>query len=173
MLWHSLSFIKTTDNNMAATFPLPPKNEKSVEEKLAELESLPLFMKDLPDDPSDDPVISALQSLAHEGTPDGGHISATTSSLVDWVLSRFAEIALNFKEQGNTYFKGKRWREAAGFYTQGIDVKPTDKALLEALHINRAACDLELGKRFHPGLAGFQTFAQRIMARFYGTAQPP
>lgn len=70
---------------MAATFPLPRQNEKSAEEKLAELESLPLFMKDLPDDPSDDPVISALQSLAHEGTPDGGHISVTTSSLVDWV----------------------------------------------------------------------------------------
>lgn len=64
-------------------------------------------------------------------------------------LSRLAEIALNFKEQGNSYFKEKWWREAAGFYTQGIDVEPTDKALLEALHINRAACNLELSKRFY------------------------
>ena len=60
------------------------------------------------------------------------------------VLSWLAEIALNFKEQGNSYFKGKRWREAAGFYTQGIDAKPTDNALLEVLHINRAACNIEL-----------------------------
>ena len=60
------------------------------------------------------------------------------------VLSWLAEIALNFKEQGNSYFKGKRWREAAGFYTQGIEAKPTDKALLEVLHINRAACNIEL-----------------------------
>jgi len=56
---------------MAATFPQPLLNEKSPEEKLAELESLPLFMKSLPEEASDDPVISALQSLAHEGTPDG------------------------------------------------------------------------------------------------------
>lgn len=65
---------------MAATFPQPLQNEKSPEEKLAELESLPLFMKSLPEDASDDPVISALQNLAHEGTPDGKHISATTNS---------------------------------------------------------------------------------------------
>lgn len=63
------------------------------------------------------------------------------------VSSRLTEIALNFKEQGNSYFKGTRWREAAGFYSQGIDAKPTDKMLLEALHINRAACNLELGMR--------------------------
>ena len=72
-------FYQTTDNSMAATFPQPLQNEKSPEEKLAELESLPLFMKSLPEDASDDPVISALQSLAHEGTPDGRHFSATAS----------------------------------------------------------------------------------------------
>ncbi|KAK7470989.1 ribosomal protein S7A, variant 2 [Stygiomarasmius scandens] len=54
------------------------------------------------------------------------------------------EVAQNFKEQGNDYFKGKRWREALGFYTQGIDAKPTDSALQEALLCNRAACNLEL-----------------------------
>jgi len=70
------------------------------------------------------------------------------------VLSRFVEIALNFKEQGNSYFKGKRWREAAGFYTQGIDAKPTDKVLLEVLHINRAACNLELSVCFRFRLGG-------------------
>lgn len=64
---------------MAATFPQPLPNEKSPEEKLAELESLPLFMKSLPEDASDDPVISALQNLAHEGTPDGRHSPATAS----------------------------------------------------------------------------------------------
>ena len=53
-------------------------------------------------------------------------------------------MAQNFKEQGNDYYKGKRYREALGFYTQGIDAKPTDKALLEALLCNRAACNLEL-----------------------------
>ena len=54
------------------------------------------------------------------------------------------EIAQNFKEQGNEYFKGKRYREALGFYTQGIDAKPDEIQLKEALLLNRAACNLEL-----------------------------
>lgn len=55
---------------MAAIFPQAA--ECSFEEKLAALESTPLFMKTLPSEESDDPVIQALQSLAFEGTPDGG-----------------------------------------------------------------------------------------------------
>ncbi|KAF7317097.1 hypothetical protein HMN09_00444400 [Mycena chlorophos] len=97
---------------------------RTFEETMADLDTVPLFMKSLPDEPADDPMIAALQSIAYEGTPD--------------------EIALNFKDQGNEYFKGKRHREALGFYTQGIDAKPTDVALREALLCNRAACNLEL-----------------------------
>jgi hypothetical protein len=54
------------------------------------------------------------------------------------------EVAQNFKEQGNEYFRGRRYREALGFYTQGVDVKPDDAQLKEALLLNRAACNLEL-----------------------------
>ncbi len=54
------------------------------------------------------------------------------------------EIAQNFKEQGNEYFRGKRYREAIGFYTQGIDAKPENGQLGETLLLNRAACNLEL-----------------------------
>lgn len=54
------------------------------------------------------------------------------------------ELAQNFKEQGNDYFKGKRYREALGFYTQGVEAKPTDSVLHEAILCNRAACNLEL-----------------------------
>lgn len=92
--------------------------------KLAEFDKIPLFMKSLPEEDTEDATIAALQDLAYEGTPD--------------------EIAQNFKEQGNDYFKGKRWREALGFYTQAVDAKPTDPALQEALLCNRAACNLEL-----------------------------
>ena len=59
-------------------------------------------------------------------------------------LTLFQEVAQNFKEQGNEYFKSKRYREALGFYTQGIDARPTNVALEEALLCNRAACNLEL-----------------------------
>ncbi|OSD04320.1 40S ribosomal protein S7 [Trametes coccinea BRFM310] len=95
-----------------------------LEDKLAAFDSVPLFMKSLPEEATDDAAISALQSLAYEGTPD--------------------EVAQNFKEQGNDYYKGKRYKEARDFYTQGIDAKPEDKSILEALLCNRAACNLEL-----------------------------
>ncbi|KAJ7122775.1 hypothetical protein C8R44DRAFT_704497 [Mycena epipterygia] len=108
----------------AATIGPQPPRQMSLEERLAEFDSVPLFMKTLPEEDANDPMIAALQSLAYEGTPD--------------------ETAQNFKEQGNDYFKGKRFREALGFYTQGIDAKPTDVVLQEALLCNRAACNLEL-----------------------------
>lgn len=53
-------------------------------------------------------------------------------------------MATNFKNQGNEYFVGKRYKEARGFYTQGLDVYPKDGKLREMLLINRAACNLEL-----------------------------
>jgi tetratricopeptide (TPR) repeat protein len=59
-------------------------------------------------------------------------------------LTLSIEIAQNFKEQGNEYFKGKRYREALGFYKQGIDAKPENEAILEALLCNSAVCNLEL-----------------------------
>ncbi|KAI0921270.1 hypothetical protein AcW2_006295 [Taiwanofungus camphoratus] len=109
---------------MVASTPLPQPQPASVDDKLAAFDSVPLFMKSLPEDAADDPIVGALQSLAFEGTPD--------------------EIAQNFKEQGNDYFKGRRYREALGFYTQGVDAKPTDEVLMEALLCNRAACNLAL-----------------------------
>ncbi|KDR83479.1 hypothetical protein GALMADRAFT_56660 [Galerina marginata CBS 339.88] len=103
----------------------PSRRERPTEEEaLASFDSVPLFMKSLPDEDNLDPTVSALQSLIYEGTPD--------------------EVAQNFKEQGNEYFQGKRHREAIGFYSQGLDAKPTDLAIIEALLCNRAACNLEL-----------------------------
>ncbi|KZW03855.1 TPR-like protein [Exidia glandulosa HHB12029] len=105
-----------------ANVPLPP--ESTLDEKMAKLEKTALFMRELPDEPTDDPTIAALQSLLYEGTPD--------------------EVAQNFKEQGNEAYKEKRTRDALGFYTQGIGAKPTDHTLLEALLCNRAACNIDL-----------------------------
>ncbi|KIM83927.1 hypothetical protein PILCRDRAFT_818954 [Piloderma croceum F 1598] len=107
---------------MAAAAPLP--QPASIDEALASLDSVPLFMKSLPQDDTENEAVCALQSLAFDGTPD--------------------EIAQNFKEQGNDYFKGKRFREALSFYTQGVDAKPTEVLLQEVLLCNRAACNLEL-----------------------------
>ncbi|KAJ3990335.1 40S ribosomal protein S7 [Lentinula detonsa] len=102
-----------------------PLTSNDLQAKLDSFDSVPLFMRSLPDeDPAENTSLAALQSLVHEGTPD--------------------EIAENFKEQGNDYFKGKRYRDAVGFYTQAIDAKPDNPSLLEALLCNRAACNLEL-----------------------------
>jgi len=48
-----------------------PLSDDAVAKKLAEFDSIPLFMKSLPSEESDDVALAALQSLVHEGTPDG------------------------------------------------------------------------------------------------------
>lgn len=49
-----------------------PLSKEEMDQKLAAFDSVPLFMKSLPMDDTDDVALSALQSLAYEGTPDGG-----------------------------------------------------------------------------------------------------
>ncbi|KAG8807622.1 hypothetical protein FRC17_004379 [Serendipita sp. 399] len=106
-----------------ATLPQPAPYDEHA--KLKEMDSVPLFMKNLPSDASEQSdALEALQALVYDGTPD--------------------EIATNFKNQGNDYFKSKRYREALGFYNQAVDSKPTETILLESLYLNRAACNLEL-----------------------------
>lgn len=51
---------------------VPQPQPASFEEKLKAFDSVPLFMKSLPDNDTDDMMLSALQSLVHDGTPDGG-----------------------------------------------------------------------------------------------------
>ena len=49
-----------------------PKARPTEDEALAAFESIPLFMKSLPEDDIQNSALSALQSLIYEGTPDGG-----------------------------------------------------------------------------------------------------
>ena len=54
------------------TIPGPqPLSDDAVAKKLAEFDSVPLFMKSAPSEERDDTVLAALQSLVHEGTPNG------------------------------------------------------------------------------------------------------
>ena len=62
-------------DSMASSVTGPvPKPRPTEEEALAALESIPLFMKSLPEDDIQNPTLSALQSLIYEGTPDGGSV---------------------------------------------------------------------------------------------------
>ncbi|KAI1079077.1 TPR-like protein [Whalleya microplaca] len=116
--------------------------QKTVDEVAAELKKTPFFMTELEE--NDD--TEALKALAYEGTP--------------------LEVASDFKERGNECFRARRWADAKEFYTKGVLVlaaeerkrargEPSDppasddeiaaqKAVLESLYGNRAACHLEL-----------------------------
>ncbi|KAF1816393.1 hypothetical protein P152DRAFT_121674 [Eremomyces bilateralis CBS 781.70] len=94
----------TKDVDRDAFVPaLPPlladAGEKSIDEQLKDLQSHPMFMKSLPNEPNE--FVEALQAMAYEGTR--------------------AEVAANFREQGNDCFKTGHWRNAAEFYTKAID----------------------------------------------------
>ena len=47
-----------------ATENLPLPQPASVQDKMAAFDTVPLFMRSLPDDGTEDPTIAALQSLA-------------------------------------------------------------------------------------------------------------
>ena len=126
--------------------PIGPQQRRSTNgHDVRELESVPLFMTSLPNDDTDNDALTALESLVFDGSPDGERSVRPGNLLLRQTLDFPAEVALNFKETGNAYYKARRHKDAAGFYPQGIDAKPPDQTLLEALLLNRAACNLELG----------------------------
>lgn len=58
--------------NMATDIPLP--QPASIDEHLSSFDSIPLFMRSLPSETTTGEgatALDALQSLIHEGTPDG------------------------------------------------------------------------------------------------------
>lgn len=137
--------------NGANTTPeLPPGladiKGKSANEILNELNKSPLFMSELEE--NDD--IAALQALNYEGTA--------------------SENGAGFKDRGNECFKVKGYVDAKEFYNKGIQILAAEerkrargettsdpdgnpdsaeeiasqKEILEALYVNRAACHLSL-----------------------------
>ena len=78
-----------------AMLPQPPSFDKH----LALLESHPLFMSSLPDDPTDNVALSALQSLAHDGTPDGKCVSS-------YILHRPDSHEFGMATRGRTELQG-------------------------------------------------------------------
>ncbi|XP_077287072.1 DNA polymerase interacting tpr containing protein of 47kD [Arctopsyche grandis] len=88
-----------------------------------EMEKHPFFMKEAPDLTKGDlpPLIEGLAKLKFDpenNTP--------------------LELALNYKEDGNFYFKNKNYRLSIFSYSEGIKVKCEDDTLNTALYNNRA-----------------------------------
>lgn len=103
------------------------KTNMTDQERVDAVLSTPFFMTSLTEDAENKDIISALNSLQWDGTPD--------------------EVAENFKAQGNACFRqGKRqFKDAIVFYTKGIQSKCRNESLNSVLFSNRAAVHLELG----------------------------
>ncbi|KAJ5621381.1 hypothetical protein N7528_006164 [Penicillium herquei] len=124
---------------------VPEAEVESMEETLAQMEKIPLFMTSLDnagDENGENMLLDALTALQNEGTR--------------------ADVVSSFKETGNEGVQEKRWIDAKESYTKGIAVlyakedkweKPEDpeveketlRRMEELTHINRALCNLELG----------------------------
>lgn len=137
---------------------LPPAMEglrgHTVDDVYKMINRTPLFMTTLDEtdgEGGENVELEAIKALMHEGTT--------------------AEIAGNFREQGNEQAKAKRWKDAKAFYDQALaalknpkrkfeaeqgvadlDVVEVDEAaeekkerqIEEACYVNRALCNLEL-----------------------------
>ncbi|KAI8906689.1 hypothetical protein EDD86DRAFT_192751 [Gorgonomyces haynaldii] len=99
---------------------------KTDEERIEAVLQTPFFMNHLHKDVEEDQVLSALQTLKFDGTPE--------------------EQAENLKHQGNAAFaQGQRgYKDAIQFYTQAIQAEANDNALNSLLYSNRAAVNLKL-----------------------------
>ncbi|KAG8692499.1 hypothetical protein FRC08_009735 [Ceratobasidium sp. 394] len=92
------------------------------------LEDIPLFMrKPMPMD-----------------FPDNSHLPKYEDAVHEIFHGTQAQIALEFKEKGNKYFKARRWWHAREAYIEGIEFWPDDPKLMEALWLNVAAANIEL-----------------------------
>ncbi|GAQ80087.1 hypothetical protein KFL_000450440 [Klebsormidium nitens] len=111
-----------------------PANSKASDSEAAnalkQMEKMALFMKpeDMPEDPSQNDDLAAIQALIYDDqTPE--------------------EIAENFKDQGNhALTKHKRFiPDAVKFYTQAIDQKVEDPVRNSIYYANRSHANLLLG----------------------------
>lgn len=140
------------------TAAMPPglrtTQTKSADEILKEMNRIPLFMTSLdPATQEDNDLLDAIKAIAYEGTR--------------------AEVAQNFREQGNDAARAKLWPDAREFYSKAIQtlqgkVKTNEgieendpaikvmeeldlveeakkeKEIEEACYCNRALCNLEM-----------------------------
>jgi hypothetical protein len=131
-------------------------NSQSVDKVIEEMNRIPLFMTNMDEsdgDGGENIALEALKALAYEGTR--------------------AEVAENFRQQGNECARAKKWTDAKEFYDKAIaalkgnqhypapdahgpdviDVEldeakeaKKERATEEACYVNRALCNLEKSK---------------------------
>jgi tetratricopeptide (TPR) repeat protein len=103
------------------------EEEEDDDEILNYFKKNPLFMKEIPKNPEENELLSAMIHIDDEGTPE--------------------ECAENWKHRGNYEFKtGKyRWDAAIDCYSQAINQNSSDKKAVSIYYSNRAAVNLSYG----------------------------
>ncbi|KAL1022770.1 hypothetical protein UPYG_G00032070 [Umbra pygmaea] len=94
-----------------------------------EFNTVPMFMKTAPEDidPMKHPELAAIQSIIHDD---------------DRPLE---EQAKSLKDEGNDYFKDKKYKKAIVSYTAGLKKNCSDSNVNAILYTNRAAAHFHLG----------------------------
>ena len=100
-------------------------NQKSETILWKEINATPLFMNSADKfDLETNDSLAAIHSLIYSDSPN--------------------DIASNFKNQGNDWFKSKNYSQSKIYYSKAIDALPTDLELTCSLYSNRAAVNLIL-----------------------------
>lgn len=90
---------------------------------------------------------------------------------------RMVQKLIRMKEEGNTAFKSRKYREAIELYTKGLEIDPDNKDINSKLLQNRAQAHINLGET-EKGIADCTkaieldpsyTKAKRVRAKAYGT----
>lgn len=136
-----------------ATKPeLPPVKKQTYEEIMADLNKCPLFMTEMEE--NDD--IAALQALNYEGTPLENGIDFKARGNECFKVRGYVD-AREFYTKGIQILslEERKRNQQGGGTTRNIDPEgdgaeeeeevAAQRQVLEALHVNRAACHLELG----------------------------
>ncbi|KAI9501675.1 HSP70/90 co-chaperone [Coemansia spiralis] len=117
---------KSVEEQPAFVGPAPSTvtSEERQAKLLEELEKVPLFMTQLPEDSEGNSAVEALKTLVSEEPPE--------------------EMATNLKEEGNLCFKRGKYAEAVSYYTNALEYDHDSRSLQVLLLTNRAAANLEL-----------------------------
>lgn len=115
----------STPTSTDPSAPMPPAmantKQYTTDELLAELNRTPLFMTSL--DSEENVDLEALKALAYEGTK--------------------AEVAGNFREQGNECAKLKQWKDAREYYDKALAV--LKHGVPKALESGDGSAEMDLG----------------------------
>ncbi|XP_022087931.1 tetratricopeptide repeat protein 4-like [Acanthaster planci] len=106
---------------------LQKENEEFLKNWEKEIDKIPAFMNEIPDDAEDNSLVAALQAIKYDqdDPPE--------------------EQARVHKEDGNQWFKKKKYKVAITAYTEGLKQNFEDSELRAVLYANRAAANFHLG----------------------------